>query len=99
MLVYVISKQKQISFTLPSKIYGNYWIQDIDENNNEKNIINISENNGQWVAYSNKTVKIMINDEIVRSAVLEDYQFLFLKVKDEPGYLILCTCPVNDSTM
>ncbi len=99
MLVYVISKQKQISFTLPSKIYGNYWIQDIDENNNEKNIINISENNGQWVAYSNKTVKIMINDEIVRSAVLEDYQFLFLKVKDEPGYLILYTCPVNDSTM
>lgn len=99
MLVYVISKQKRISFTLPSKIYGNYWIKDIDDNNEEKSIINISEYNGKWAAFSNKNVKIIVNNEIVRSVNLEEYQFLFLKEKDEPGYLILYTCPVNDKTM
>ncbi len=99
MLVYVISKQKLINFTLPSKIYGNYWIRDLDDNGEEKNIINISEYNGKWAAFSNKSVKIIINNEAVRSAILEEYQFLFLKVKDEPGFIVLYTCPVNDKTM
>jgi len=81
MLVYVINKQKLISFTLPSKIYGNYWIKDTEEAN-EKNIINISEYDGKWAAFSNKNVKIIINNEPVRSVLLEEYQFLFLKVKE-----------------
>ncbi len=98
MLVYVINKQKLISFTLPSKIYGNYWIKDTEEAN-EKNIINISEYDGKWAAFSNKNVKIIINNEPVRSVLLEEYQFLFLKVKDEPGYLILYTSPVRDDSM
>ena len=70
MLVYVISKQKLINFTLPSKIYGNYWIRDLDDNGEEKNIINISEYNGKWAAFSNKSVKIIINNEAVRSAII-----------------------------
>ncbi len=98
MLVYVISKQKLISFTLPSKIYGNYWIKDTLETE-EKNIINISEYNGKWAAFSNKNVKIIVNNEPVRSVLLEEYQFLFLKVKEEPGYLILYTSPVRDDSI
>ena len=52
MIVYIIDKSKLISFVLPQKIYGSYWISDIDDDNQENKIINIQEENGRWVAYS-----------------------------------------------
>ena len=45
MLVYILNKEKLTSFTLPSIISGSYWIKD----SNEKNLINISEENGKWI--------------------------------------------------
>ncbi len=99
MLVYIINKGKLTSFTLPSKIYGSYFIKDEDEFGNERDLINIKEENGRWVAYSNKTVKVLLNNEVVRSAPLINYQFLILQVENTPGYLVLYTSPVTDSSM
>lgn len=92
MLVYILNKEKLTSFTLPSIISGSYWIKD----SNEKNLINISEENGKWKAYSNKNVRILANKETLREVVLNEYQFLILQIKDEVGYYILYTSPVND---
>lgn len=92
MLVYILNKEELTSFTLPSIISGSYWIKD----SNEKNLINISEENGKWKAYSNKNVRILANKEALREVVLNEYQFLILQIKDEAGYYILYTSPVND---
>ena len=92
MLVYILNKEKLTSFTLPSIISGSYWIKD----SNEKNLINISEENGKWKAYSNKNVRILANKETLKEVVLNEYQFLILQIKDEVGYYILYTSPVND---
>lgn len=98
MLVYVIHKQGLYSKTLPSKIYGSYQISDFDENNKERMLINISAQEGRWVAFSNKNVKIVKNQEVVRSAFLEAYQFLLLQIKGQEGFIVLYACPVNDGT-
>lgn len=92
MLVYILNKEKLTSFTLPSIISGSYWIKD----SNEKNLINISEENGKWKVYSNKNVRILANKESLKEVVLNEYQFLILQIKDEAGYYILYTSPVND---
>ncbi len=98
MIVYVIDKQKLISYTLPSRISGSYWIMDVDEYNQEKNIINIAEESGKWVAYSNKNVGIIINDQAIDKVILEEHKFFLLKLKNQQGYLILYASPVNDKT-
>ena len=99
MLVYVLNKEKLISFTLPSTVSGSYWVKDKDKYNNEINLINISEDSGKWKAYSNKNVKILANKEVLREVELSEYQFLILQLKDGAGYYILYVSPVNDLSM
>ena len=41
MIVYVIDKSRLISFTLPQRIYGSYWITDI----NDEERLNFYKNN------------------------------------------------------
>ena len=43
MIIYVIHQQRLFSMTLPLKISGSYTLTDIDSNNKERNLINISE--------------------------------------------------------
>ena len=99
MLVYVLNQEKLISFTLPSTVSGSYWVKDKDKYNNEINLINISEDNGKWKAYSNKNVRILANKEVLREVELSEYLFLILQLKDEAGYYILYVSPVNDLSM
>lgn len=96
MIVYVIDKSRLISFTLPQRIYGSYWITDIDDDNQEKKIINIQEEDGKWVAYSNKSVNIINNNQSINKIILEPYSFFLLKLKNQEGYLILYISPLND---
>ena len=58
MIVYVIHEKKLFSLTLPKNISGSYTLNDIDNNNKSRMLINIQEENRQWIAYSNKHVKI-----------------------------------------
>ena len=98
MIVYIIDKSRLISFTLPQKVYGSYWISDIDDENQEKKIINIQEEEGHWVAYSNKSVSILNNNQPTNKLILESYSFSLLKLKNQEGYLILYVSPLNDET-
>ena len=92
MFVYIISKQKLISFTLPSKVSGSYFIKD-----GSKNIINIQESNGKWLATSNKYFKIVSNDnKELKDAYLNNYQFLLLKEVSTNSYFIIYSVNVND---
>ena len=75
MIIYVIHHQQLFSMTLPLKISGSYTLTDIDNSNKERNLVNISEQNGKWVAFSNKHVKIWHDKKAIDSIVLENYQY------------------------
>ncbi len=98
MIIYVIHQQRLFSMTLPLKVNGSYNLTDIDNNNKERILINITEEDGKWVAFSNKHVKIWRDKEAVDSIILENYQYLSLQIKGEDGFLILYSCPVNDTS-
>ena len=98
MIVYIIDENKLISLTLPQKVYGSYWISDINDDNQEKRIINIQEENGKWIVYSNKNVSIINNNQPINKVVLEAYNFFLLKLKNQDGYLILYVLPLNDQS-
>ena len=85
MIVYIIDENKLISLTLPQKVYGSYWISDINDDNQEKRIINIQEENGKWIVYSNKNVSIINNNQPINKVVLEAYNFFLLKLKNQDG--------------
>ena len=97
MIVYVIHTQHLFSLTLPLKISGSYTLSDID-NNKERMLINISEENGKWVAYSNKHVQIWQDKQAMDSVILDNYQYLLLQIKGQEGYLVMYVCPVNDKS-
>lgn len=98
MIVYIIDESKLISLTLPQKVYGSYWISDINDDNQEKKIINIQEENGKWIAYSNKSVSIIDNNQPINKVVLQAFNFYLLKLKNQDGYLILYALPLNDQS-
>lgn len=96
MIIYIIHQQRLFSLTLPLRISGSYPVSDIDGNGKERMLINISEENGNWVAYSNKNTKIWQDEKMLDSVILENYQYLLLQIKGQEGFLILFTCPVNE---
>ncbi|MBR6690242.1 MAG: type VII secretion protein EssC [Bacilli bacterium] len=54
----IVESEKNINIiTLPENISGNYWITD----NNLKNLLNIVEENGNWILKSNADIKISSN--------------------------------------
>ena len=52
-LVSLIKRDKIYSVTLPLAIDGTYWVSDRDKNGNERKLVSIEEQNGQWVLKSN----------------------------------------------
>ena len=45
MNIYLFDEEQIITFTLPIKIIGNFWMTDSDNNN----IVNICDKDGKWV--------------------------------------------------
>ena len=100
MIVRLIKKSKIYNFTLPTEIAGNYWIKDNDYLGNERNLINVEEENGQWKIKSDFETKIMNGDQEISSAILRDYSLYFLKINTDNEYVILyCSPTIEPSTV
>ena len=74
MLVYVVKKTGLVSLALPSKIAGSYWVKDYKDNGDTRELINIKEQDGKWVANSNKRVGIVLGGKKIDSLILQNYQ-------------------------
>lgn len=98
MRVSLIKSDKISDLILPSKIKGNYWITDIDELGNEKNLINIEAYNNKWKIVSNNEVYCTLNDTQVPSFDLSLYNFYILKTVHSSEAMILYCSPVYDNT-
>ena len=102
MRVSIIRKSKINSIILPSKILGNYWISEYDENGTKRNAINIeaSKDGSAWNLISNEDIycyAVEDGKEVPYSVVtLSNYNFYSAKKYDGSGtYYIYCS-PVKE---
>ena len=86
MIVRLIKKTKIYNFTLPTKIAGNYWITDNDYLGNTRNLINVEEFEGHWKIKSDFETKIMLGENEIESAILNEYSLFFLKINTDNEY-------------
>lgn len=89
MYISVLEKDKIISLKLPNKISGNFWIEDKDSNNKNRNLINISEYEGKWLIKSNYETKIVFNNKEYEAIYLKPYVLCPLKIEKENTYYYL----------
>lgn len=99
MLVYVVKKTGLVSLNLPSRVYGSYWVRDFKDNGDVRDLINIKERDGKWVANSNKKVSIVIGGKEVEEVSLQDYQHFILKFKNRDEVVEIYISPTVDKTM
>jgi len=96
MLVSLIKKERIYSVVLPLSVNGTYWVSDRDKNGNERKLVSIVEENGQWVLKSNNDNKIIEDDKVINDVVLTNYSFHYVQIEKEEVALLYC-CPVYDS--
>ncbi len=93
MKVILIKNGKLYNYTLPKEIKDNYWITDIDSFDNIRNLINIEEDNGNWVLVSNYDTHIVDTKNTYDRIFLTEYQFYTLKNDSENNYYYLYAIP------
>ena len=93
MIVRLIKKTKIYNFNLPTKVAGNYWITDNDALGNTRNLINVEEFEGKWKIKSDFETKIMLGEQEIESAILQEYSLFFLKINTDNEYVMLYCSP------
>ena len=96
----MLIKQEQIyELELPSKILGNYSLDDKDSNGNQRTLIEIVAKNGKWEAICDLDIMFLTNDnKLIENIILESYKFYKIYLtKEKETYLMYCM-PVYDQT-
>ena len=75
MNLYFLDSDELITFSLPNKTVGNFWMTD----NEDKNIVNVSASEGKWILSGSINYKIMMNNVLVESTPLEKNKFYLLQ--------------------
>ena len=94
MQLVIIRSNKLKTFFLPSKVFGNYWIQD----DNKTNLINVEASENRWVLRSNDDIKIVNKDHYLDSIYLLNYSYCFLKSLKTGETLVVYCMPTYDDT-
>ncbi len=97
MIIRLIKRTKIYNFHLPTTVEGNYWITDLDNSGNVRNLINVEEAEGNWRLNSNFETKIVVNNKEIDSIILKEYSLYFLKINSENDYIILYCSPSVDA--
>ena len=99
MLVSLIKRTKIYTLSLPSNIYGNYWIQDKDDKGKIRDLINIEEEEGAWKITSNFECQLVDgNKNVIKKTVLKEFSFYYVQINNEPSLSILYCSPVYDES-
>lgn len=95
MIVNLIKNRSLFSVTLPEKVYGQYWLNDIDEGGNFRKLISIEAHKNEWVVKSNKTAYLIDKDsQPIKNTIIKDDSYFNLNVVGEQGKVILFTEPI-----
>ncbi len=75
MNVYFLDTEELITFSLPNRVVGNFWMTD----NEGKNIVNITANDGKWFLSNSNNYKLLSNGAYVDNIPLEKNTFYTLE--------------------
>lgn len=96
MRVSIIKNTQIMDFILPTKVYGNYQITDINDNGDSYNLINVEAVDGSWILKSNDETKIIRNNAMIESSKIENYRFYLVRNREK--IILLYVTPIYDST-
>ncbi len=83
MIINLIKSKQMFSLTLPNKVKGQYWITDVDESGEHRNLISVEGIHGEWMLKSNNFAAIIDgNNEVIKKTVIEPQALLNLKIAD-----------------
>ena len=91
MNLYLFDDENIITFNLPYKKIGNFWMTD----NNQKNLINISGENNNWIITGSTDVKIISNEK--SDSIILKQNNSYIIEKNDKKYVLYCD-KVNDDT-
>ena len=99
MKILLLKDNKIRIFSLPKNASDNFWITSFDENGNEKNMINIQNNNdGLWELISNNEFYAIDNSKKVSFMVLKENNIYMLKEsKTDSTFFIYCSSTFEDN--
>ena len=94
MKIYLYLEEEFFTFDLPTEVSGSFSF-DIREDE-EKKLINIEANQGQWIIYSTIFSKLIVNNLEVEQEVVQPGNYYYLKREDET-YLIRIENRLDDT--
>ena len=98
MKVLLIKNNRLYSYRLPDTIKNNFWITDIDNYDNERNLINVLAKDGRWVLKSNYETQVVSGERSYDEVLLNEYNFYVIKNESEQNYYYLYALPnIDDS--
>ena len=98
MLLTIIKKNKLDVFTLPSNVFGNYWITYF-ENGKKINVLNVEARDGKWYLISNSDVYAADqNGNRIPSVELSLNSFILIKDSFTYDAYYLYVSPIYDKT-
>ena len=94
MKILLIKNNQIYNYILPKKIKDNFWITDLDNFDNIRNLVNIVAENDKWVLYGNYETHIVSNEKKYESIPLDLYHFYTIKNDNENNYYYLYCAPM-----
>ena len=82
MRVSLIKKDNVQDLILPEKIYGSFWLTDIDANGNERNIICVESFDNKWRIVSNNNAFCVEDKKVIPYVFLINHQFIPIMIRD-----------------
>ena len=92
MIIYLFNDDRLITFNLPVKKIGDFWITD----NNGENIVNISSTDNEWLLSGSENTTITYNGEEVSNIILNTKEYYEI-IKDDKKYILFATGMVDFS--
>ncbi|MBQ2872657.1 MAG: type VII secretion protein EssC [Bacilli bacterium] len=92
MNLYLFDEQEIISFGLPEKKVGNFWMTDFEG----KNVVNIGERNGEWVISGGNNSKIIYDNNYVEEVLLKEKCFYIVE-KNQKQYVLYSDTLLDNS--
>jgi len=90
MLIYIIHFDKIFTFRLPLTISGNYMLEDCDSDGNIRSLINVVALSSKWHINSNENVRILSNNQFIKSCELSLYNWYSLSTVDGEKIALFC---------
>ena len=98
MIVNLIKPKKIFSTILPTKVKGQYWVNDIDENGEPRQLLRIEADEGKWIFRSSSLVTVMKNKaETAASAELLPQSCYDLRIAGSQDRAILFSEKADES--